>query len=254
MPPLLLLVEDSPDVTFIVQRYGRQAGQEVVACGTAAEGWDYLAAGGRPDLLLLDVNLPGEDGLELCRRLRAAAWPDLPVAVFGHRERPGDVAAGLDAGADFLVIKDLLARPDAWQARLAEILTPVDSRPAGLSLSWTQQVRSPLPGEALEALNQAVRHAASAHLGAEIVPALFRRALCRVGQRMGTPPDGFAGWLGPHGLEPAAVAQAGRAEAVRALMVALTEQVWCLLGTAAGASFGDALAAAVLPFTGTPPR
>src|SRR5258708_4034997 len=94
--PLLLLVDDAPEIGIIVERLGKRAGQEVICCADALVGWDYLeqtiASGGaastrmpRPDLVILDLNLPGVSGVELCRRIRATPELEtLPVALFSH--------------------------------------------------------------------------------------------------------------------------------------------------------------------------
>src|SRR5437763_16887856 len=120
--PLVLVVDDVSEIVFIVQRYGRQAGHEVAGCGDAESAWEYLQQT-RPDLLLLDIKLTGMSGLELCRRLRAApAQAGLPIALFTHWDRPAEIAAGLEAGADFAISKELPSQREAWLARLGEML------------------------------------------------------------------------------------------------------------------------------------
>src|SRR5438094_940363 len=79
--PVLLLVDDIPELGLIVQRLGRCCGYTVVHCLRAEEAWDYLQEA-RPDLLLLDINLPGMSGLELRRLVRTTArLADLPVVL-----------------------------------------------------------------------------------------------------------------------------------------------------------------------------
>lgn len=68
-----------------------------------------------PDLVVLDVMLPGLDGLEVCRRLRAGA-PDLPIIMLTAKDRVPDRVAGLDAGAD-----DYLVKPFAFDELLARV-------------------------------------------------------------------------------------------------------------------------------------
>ena len=119
--PLLLLVDDSVEMGVIVASLGKRAGWEVRVCPDAETAWTALSEG-RPDLVLLDVNLPGVSGPEWLRRVRAAPdFADLPVALYTHWGLANDVAAGLDAGADFVFDKDLAARPADWQRRLKEI-------------------------------------------------------------------------------------------------------------------------------------
>ena len=126
--PLLLLVDDAPDVALVVRRLGRQAGFGLEHCPDGDAAWDYLrrvaeGAAPRPALVLLDYNLPGETGAEWCRRLRAApAWAGLPVALFSHWGDRADLVAAHAAGADHVLSKDLLAEPEVLSARLRAIL------------------------------------------------------------------------------------------------------------------------------------
>ena len=83
----------------------------------ASDGEEALAAatGGTPDLVLLDVNMPGLDGLEVCRRIRASG-NEVPVLMLTARVEVGDRVLGLDAGAD-----DYLPKPFALEELLARI-------------------------------------------------------------------------------------------------------------------------------------
>jgi PAS domain S-box-containing protein len=123
-PPRLLLVEDMPEIGWIVESLAKRAGHSLLWLTTAEKAWDYLQVH-RPDLLLLDINLPGMNGIELCQRLRAVArLRDLPIALFSQGERPALDADALAAGATHVVSKDLLAQPERWQRRIDEILGP----------------------------------------------------------------------------------------------------------------------------------
>jgi PAS domain S-box-containing protein len=123
-PARILLVEDMPEIGLVAQRLGRRAGHVIDWLTTAEAAWDYLQhPNQRPDLLLLDINLPGMSGPELCRRLRATPeLAGLTVALFSQMDRPEALAAGRAAGADFVLSKDLLSRPAVWQRRLQEML------------------------------------------------------------------------------------------------------------------------------------
>ena len=118
--PLLLLVDDSQEMGLIVRSLARRIGWEAAARLDAETAWQAL--GERPDLILLDVNLPGASGLEWLRRVRRTPeLADLTVALYTHWGLPTDVAAGLEAGVDFVFDKDLATRPADWQRRLLEI-------------------------------------------------------------------------------------------------------------------------------------
>ncbi len=119
--PLLLLVDDAPEMGLIVRSLARRAGWDVTVRIDAEAAWHSLDER-RPDLILLDVNLPGASGLDWLRRVRGTPeLAGLTVALYTHWGLPADVAAGLDAGVDFVFDKDLATRPADWQQRLAEI-------------------------------------------------------------------------------------------------------------------------------------
>jgi CheY-like chemotaxis protein len=234
-PPLLLVVDDGPEIGLIVERLGKRApppGQEVVCRADVRGAWEYLVQSARmPDLVLLDLNLPDLPGVELCRRLRGApGLREVPVALFTHPDLGKEIAVGLEAGARFVVWKDLLTRPDAWQARLAEILSGAEGPMPGL-VPAGNRLR---PAEVVAALRRALRHPTVRPLGAEVLGVLVRRALAKV----------RCPWQAADLLddpEPAAVNPAAT-ETLAALAGALAEQLWCVLGGAASAPFRAALA------------
>jgi CheY-like chemotaxis protein len=260
---LLVLVEDSPEITFIVRRYSKSLDHDLATFADAASAWKYLeglpiadwglqidsaAQSAIPALVLLDVNLPGgQTGLDLCWRLRAAPHlSGLPVALFGSWERPEDILAGLRAGIDFLVSKDLLIHPDLWSERLREILAPADSRREALSLSWPETLT---PEQVLAALNAALRRPTLQQLGPDVLPGLLKRALWSAARATGLAGDALRDALSPGSLtfDPAWARRPDARPAVAALPRALLEAVWCLLGTAASAPFRDVLRASLSP-------
>jgi DNA-binding response OmpR family regulator len=113
----VLVVEDDPTVREVVVRYLRREGLTVEA---VADGLDALAAAAVawPDLVVLDLMLPGLDGTEVCRRLRAAA----PVAVIMLTARgdEDDRVMGLDLGADDYIGKPF--SPRELTARVKAVL------------------------------------------------------------------------------------------------------------------------------------
>lgn len=119
--PSVLIVEDEPMVAEVVERYLRRDGYEVrtVRDGHAALA-DFERA--RPDLIVLDLMLPGVDGREVCRRIRSRA--QTPIIMLTARSEEIDKLVGLELGADDYVTKpfsprELVARVKAVLRRAA---------------------------------------------------------------------------------------------------------------------------------------
>ena len=110
----ILVVDDEPAVREAVDRALRLQGYETELAADGAEALDALADRA-PDALVLDVLMPRVDGLEVCRRLRAAG-DRTPVLVLTARDAVPDRVRGLDAGAD-----DYLVKPFALEELLARL-------------------------------------------------------------------------------------------------------------------------------------
>lgn len=116
--PLVLVVDDEYDFRVIVAHVLEHGGYDTVLAGDGAEGL-HLFEDRRPDLVVLDGNLPDMDGIEVCRRLRATeAGKKVPILMCTVRSALERVSAGLEAGATDYVLKpfeteELLARVDA---------------------------------------------------------------------------------------------------------------------------------------------
>jgi len=136
----ILVVDDDLELLGLIGFALRQAGYLVIP---AADGNEALATFEReqPDLVILDVNLPGLDGFEVCRRIRAeAATPIMMLTVRGGEE---DQVRGLDGGADDYLTKpfsprSLLARVRALLRR-AEIERPSPLAAGDLTLDIERQ-------------------------------------------------------------------------------------------------------------------
>ena len=101
----ILVVEDDPRLRERLARYLTGEGFRVTAAADAAEARTQLRAIA-PDLMVLDVMMPGESGLELTQSLRAERRGDLPILLLTARGAPEDRIAGFEAGAD-----DYLGKP-----------------------------------------------------------------------------------------------------------------------------------------------
>jgi len=115
--PRVLIVEDDPTISEVVVRYLEREGIEVEA---VADGRDALevAAQRWPDLVVLDLMLPGIDGLEVCRRLRSRG--PVPIIMLTARGEEEDRVLGLELGADDYVVKPF--SPRELTARVRAVL------------------------------------------------------------------------------------------------------------------------------------
>ena len=104
----VLVVDDDATVSDVVRRYLEQAGCAVRLAGDGAAGLAAVDAQ-RPDLVVLDLMMPGIDGLEVCRRLRRKQ-PDLPVIMLTALGEEVDRVLGLEVGADDYVTKPFSPR------------------------------------------------------------------------------------------------------------------------------------------------
>jgi CheY-like chemotaxis protein len=232
--PRLLLVDDAPEMGVIVRALGRRADCDVVACADA-ESAGLALRRQTFDLLLLDVNLPGTSGPDFCRALRGGrdGAASLAIAVFTRWELAGDIAAGLEAGADYVLSKDLVTQPALWQERVAEILAHAGGRRSRPSLACQEDRPGPLPPGWKESLEQVLRRLASRLVPPEILAVLVRKGLARARP---VPLSGSA--TIPDELDrPGAVL----------LIDALCEQLECVLGSHASRPACEALLRWLVP-------
>lgn len=110
----ILVIDDDPSVTSLLRRGLALEGFAVDIAGSGEAGL-ALARERLPDLVVLDIMMPGLDGLAVLERLRAAE-PRLPVLLLTARDAPADQVRGLDRGADDYVVK-----PFTWEVLLARV-------------------------------------------------------------------------------------------------------------------------------------
>lgn len=123
--PKIVLVEDQADVGLVIQKLGKRDGLNIAWFPTAEDAWRHLEFE-RVDLLLLDINLPGMNGLELCDRLhKLPHFKDTLVAMFTPGQDAEHLQALRAAGGDFFLTKDLLCEPAAWQRKIQELLKQI---------------------------------------------------------------------------------------------------------------------------------
>ena len=129
----VLVVEDEIEIARVVRDYLRNAGFEVIVVG---DGGSAVASvrSSKPDLLVLDLGLPGRDGLDVAREIRR--WSDTPIVMLTARGDETDRIVGLEIGADDYLVKpfspkELVARVRAVlrrtsRAGAAEVLRTAD--------------------------------------------------------------------------------------------------------------------------------
>ncbi|MFE3741447.1 response regulator [Streptomyces sp. NPDC059096] len=115
--PRVLLIEDDPAVREGVQLALRRQGHDVAAAATGELGIEEFRRF-RPDVVVLDLMLPGMSGLDVCRRIRTAG--QVPIIMATARGDDVDVIVGLEAGADDYVVKPVQAR--VLEARIRAVL------------------------------------------------------------------------------------------------------------------------------------
>jgi two-component system, OmpR family, response regulator MprA len=141
----ILVVDDERAVRDSLRRALELQGYEVDLADNGAEALARLEPNGQVDAVLLDILMPGMDGLEVCRRIRRSG-NEVPVLMLTARDAVDDRVAGLDAGADDYVVKpfaldELLARVRALLRRVSPAAVDV-LRFADLELdTGTREVR-----------------------------------------------------------------------------------------------------------------
>jgi two-component system OmpR family response regulator len=116
----ILVADDDPHIREVVAFALEKSGHRIVPARDGDEAL-ALARSGRPDLVVLDVGMPGEDGLSVCRRLRAdPAFAELPVLFLSARDEEVDRILGLEMGGDDYVTKPF--SPRELVARVTAIL------------------------------------------------------------------------------------------------------------------------------------
>ncbi|MCS0616513.1 response regulator [Massilia kyonggiensis] len=149
MSDRIVIVEDEPELAALVADYARAAGYAADVFGGGAAALDALRRD-PPALVVLDLMLPGLDGLALCRALRADANPlvaDLPVVMVTARVEEIDRLLGLEAGADDYLCKPF--SPRELVARIKAILRRA-GRPAPVVAVDTAARRIAVHGKALD--------------------------------------------------------------------------------------------------------
>lgn len=132
--PKILVIDDEDNICDLITLYFEKAGYQVICTGDGAQGLEMIRSE-RPDLVILDLMLPGMDGLDVCKEIRKNS--NVPLIMLSARVDEVDRVLGLEIGADDYVTKpfsprELLARVKAVLRRAAYIPSPEDQQILGL--------------------------------------------------------------------------------------------------------------------------
>ena len=135
-PDHVLVVDDDAEIRSLLHQYLQKNGYRVTAVADGKGMWAALEAG-RVDIVVLDLMLPGDDGLTLCRNLRARS--EVPVIMLTARGEETDRIVGLEMGADDYLAKPF--NPRELLARVKSILRRARSLPENLQPEAARAVR-----------------------------------------------------------------------------------------------------------------
>lgn len=131
----ILVVDDEEDILELLQYNLARDGYAVTCVATGERALESVRKH-RPDLVVLDLMLPGIDGLEICRQLKGdAATRDLPIVMLTARGEEADIVAGLELGADDYVTKPF--SPRVLSARIKAVLRRQTAAPPDDSATVT---------------------------------------------------------------------------------------------------------------------
>jgi two-component system, OmpR family, response regulator len=135
-PAHILIVDDDREISSLLAEYLEKNGYRTSTAGDGKAMWKALDDN-RIDLIVLDLNLPGDDGLTLCRNLRAKSG--IPVIMLTARGEPLDRILGLEMGADDYLPKPF--EPRELFARIRSVLRRTQALPAAGQATESQMVR-----------------------------------------------------------------------------------------------------------------
>lgn len=145
--PAVLVVEDDPGLRVLIARALQQNGFAVSQASSGVEMWNSLE---RPvDLIILDVMLPGKNGIDLCREVRSRS--DVPIIFISAKVDETDRVIGLELGAD-----DYIPKPFGTRELIARVRAVLRRRPLETGFSETSGERVSFAGWAVDMRRRAV--------------------------------------------------------------------------------------------------
>lgn len=116
LKPKLLLIEDEEDIAELIKLQSDMNGYRLVAASDGLNGFETCLRE-KPDMVLLDIMLPGQNGLDVCRRMRAhPELKSIPIIMISAKSEETDIVLGLELGAD-----DYVTKPFSWRVLFSRI-------------------------------------------------------------------------------------------------------------------------------------
>jgi len=136
----VLVIEDEPDILEVIQYNLEREGHKVIACRNGEQGLSRIRTD-NPDLVLLDLMLPGMDGVEVCRRVKSdPVTRAIPIIMVTAKSEESDIVLGLGIGAD-----DYIAKPFSPRELVARVKVVLRRGPLREQTGGGEQiVRGPL--------------------------------------------------------------------------------------------------------------
>lgn len=147
----ILVVDDEAQIVKVVKAYLEKAGYRVVTAGDGKAAISVFQRE-RPDFLILDLNLPGMDGLDVCREIRRES--NIPVLMLTARVEETDRLIGLELGADDYVVKPF--SPREVVARVRTIFRRVDGSPSPTEIIRIEDLHIDLQAHSVQRAGQPV--------------------------------------------------------------------------------------------------
>lgn len=138
MSEKIMIIDDEPDIIFLLRDFFALNDYEVITAQNAEEAEEKLNED--PDLILLDINMPGKNGLEFCKQIRSLT--QCPIIFLTARTHEEDILAGLNIGADDYItkpfnIRELLGRVQAHLRREKRIKNENLQKANGLTIDYS---------------------------------------------------------------------------------------------------------------------
>lgn len=138
MPEKIMIIDDEPDIIFLLRDFFYLNDYDVITAGNVEEATEKLKE--NPDIILLDINMPGKNGLEFCKQIRSHT--QCPIIFLTARTNEDDILTGLNVGGDDYItkpfhIRELLGRVQAHLRREKRNKDNGNENVSGLKINYS---------------------------------------------------------------------------------------------------------------------